>query len=107
MLYALITLLTIIATALPSAADIYKYRDASGKLVISNQPPPAGADIESQRESTPLIELPVTHIFYFRDTWGMLGRTSHQQPQDQPVMQGHGYEFLRCHQLGGERICRG
>jgi len=53
MLYALITILTLIATALPSAADIYKYRDANGKLVISNQPPPAGAEIESQREATP------------------------------------------------------
>lgn len=52
MLYALITILTLITTALPSSADIYKYRDASGKLVISNQPPPAGAEIESQREST-------------------------------------------------------
>ena len=53
MLVALITLLTMIATALPSAADIYKYRDVGGNLVISNQPPPAGAQVESQRESTP------------------------------------------------------
>jgi hypothetical protein len=48
----IITLVTLIATALPSAADIYRYRDANGKLVISNQPSPASAEIESQREST-------------------------------------------------------
>jgi hypothetical protein len=47
----IMTLVTLIATALPSVADIYKYRDANGKLVISNQPPPAGAEVESQRPS--------------------------------------------------------
>jgi len=65
----ILTLVTLIATALPSAADteccdrgskhrvnpghIYTYRDANGKLVISNQPPPAGAEVESQRQATP------------------------------------------------------
>ena len=35
-------------------ADIYKYRDPdTGKLVITNQPPPEGADIESQHKSAP------------------------------------------------------
>jgi hypothetical protein len=58
LLYALIALIPLIATALPSAADIYKYRDANGKLVISNQPPPAGAEVESQREATPSGEHP-------------------------------------------------
>jgi hypothetical protein len=52
MLVAIITLITIIATALPSAADLYTYRDESGQLVLSNQPPPAGAEVESQRESS-------------------------------------------------------
>jgi hypothetical protein len=49
----LMTLVTLIATALPSAADIYKYRDAKGKLVISNQPPAAGVEVESQHDATP------------------------------------------------------
>jgi hypothetical protein len=49
----ILTLVTLIATALPSAADIYKYRDANGKLVISNQPPPAGAEVESQHNAMP------------------------------------------------------
>jgi Domain of unknown function (DUF4124) len=54
MLYAIIiALLTIIATALPSVADLYIYRDAAGKRVLSNQPPPPGAEVESQREATP------------------------------------------------------
>ena len=54
MLHVIImTLVTLIATALPSAADIYKYRDANGKLVISNQPPPAGAEVQSQHDATP------------------------------------------------------
>jgi hypothetical protein len=68
LLVIIVTLVTLIATALPSAADaqwgdrgskhrvnpghIFKYRDANGKLVISNQPPPAGAEVESQREAT-------------------------------------------------------
>jgi hypothetical protein len=52
MLHVIImTLLALLATALPSAADIYKYRDANGKLVITNQPPPAGAQVETQRPS--------------------------------------------------------
>jgi hypothetical protein len=41
----------VIVTALPSAADLYIYRDAAGKRVLSNQPPPPGAEVESQRES--------------------------------------------------------
>jgi len=54
MLYAIIiALLTIIAAVLPSAADLYIYRDAAGKRVLSNQPPPPGAEVESQREATP------------------------------------------------------
>ena len=54
MLHVIImTLVTLIATALPSAADIYKYRDANGKLVISNQPPPPGVEVESQHDATP------------------------------------------------------
>jgi hypothetical protein len=63
MLYVLITLFTLIATALPSAADIFKYRDASGKLILSNQPPPAGSKVESQHEATPpsLSPTPVPH----------------------------------------------
>jgi Domain of unknown function (DUF4124) len=58
MLYALITIITLLATALPSTADIYTYRDANGQLVLSNQPPPAGAEVESQRESTPTSATP-------------------------------------------------
>ena len=54
MLYAIIiALLTIIATVLPSAADLYIYRDAAGQRVLSNQPPPPGAEVESQREASP------------------------------------------------------
>ena len=54
MLYAIIiALLTIIATALPSVADLYIYRDTAGKRVLSNQPPPPGAEVELQREATP------------------------------------------------------
>jgi hypothetical protein len=53
MWYALIPLMTLIATALPSVADLYIYRDAAGKRVLSNQPPPPGAEVESQREATP------------------------------------------------------
>jgi hypothetical protein len=53
MWYALIPLMTLIATALPSTADLYIYRDAAGKRVLSNQPPPPGAEVESQREATP------------------------------------------------------
>jgi hypothetical protein len=52
MLYTLITLMILIATVLPSAADLYKYRDAAGKLTISNQPPPVGSQVESQRKAT-------------------------------------------------------
>lgn len=51
MLYVIITLVTLLATALHSAADIYKYRDSDGKLIISNTPPPAGAQVETQRPS--------------------------------------------------------
>jgi hypothetical protein len=51
MLSALITIALALATALPASADIYRYRDSSGKLVITNQPPPAGAVVESQRPS--------------------------------------------------------
>jgi hypothetical protein len=40
------------------------------------------------------FELPVTHIFCFRGTWGMLGSNSQQSPQDQPVEQGLRYELL-------------
>lgn len=32
-------------------AEIYKYRNSNGKLIISNTPPPEGADIESQHKS--------------------------------------------------------
>ena len=53
MLVAIITLITIIATALPSAADLYIYRDAAGKRVLSNQLLPPGAEVELQREATP------------------------------------------------------
>jgi hypothetical protein len=65
----IIPLVTLLATALPSVADticcdpgskhcvnpghIFKYRDALGKLLICNQPPPAGAEFESHREATP------------------------------------------------------
>lgn len=52
MLYVIITLITLIATALPSTADLYKYRDAAGKLILSNQTPPAGSQVESQRKAT-------------------------------------------------------
>jgi hypothetical protein len=45
--------MTLIATALPSTADLYIYRDAAGKRVLSNQPPPPGAEVESQRKATP------------------------------------------------------
>lgn len=38
-----IALLTILATALPSVADLYIDRDAAGKRVLSNQPPRRGA----------------------------------------------------------------
>lgn len=43
-----------LAMAAGAQADIYKYRDPdTGKLVITNQPPPEGADIESQHKSAP------------------------------------------------------
>lgn len=48
----LVAALALVLTATASA-DIYKYRDESGKLVITNTPPPDGADIESQHKSAP------------------------------------------------------
>ena len=53
MWYALLPLMMVIVTALPSAADLYIYRDAAGKRVLSNQLPPPGAEVESQRKAAP------------------------------------------------------
>ena len=49
-LYAFALALLLAATA---HGDIYKYRDESGKLILSNKPPPDGAKIESQHKSAP------------------------------------------------------
>ena len=83
MLHVIImTLLTLLATALPSVADIYKYRDSSGKLVITNQPPPAGAQVETQHPSR-YVPTPQE----VRDAYAELGITPQPEPQRQPAPQ--------------------
>ncbi|PON14664.1 hypothetical protein C2W62_27850 [Candidatus Entotheonella serta] len=48
-----ITLLALILlAALPATSDIYKYRTPDGRLVISNEPPPQGAQQINRREET-------------------------------------------------------
>ncbi len=48
-----ITLLALILlAALPATSDIYEYRTPDGRLVISNEPPPQGAQQINRREET-------------------------------------------------------
>lgn len=41
-------LVTILAIAAPAWADIYKYRGPDGRLIISNTPPPANAQVDTR-----------------------------------------------------------
>ena len=39
----------LLATAIPSSAEIYKYRDASGKVIFTDSPPPNAGEVEEVR----------------------------------------------------------
>ena len=43
-LSTILSLLSLLLAASPGNAEIYRYRDSEGRLVISNSPPPAGVE---------------------------------------------------------------
>ena len=54
-LYLLLAALCL-GLALPAGAQIYKWKDASGKTVISDQPPPCQLPVVKQNDSSPAAQ---------------------------------------------------
>jgi hypothetical protein len=88
----LIPLLLIYGVAGMVHADLYKYRDHSGRLVISNQPPPDGAAVDTHLPSgtPPAASIPLTPLREADTPLQQPWRTDHpaapiSRPQDSPL----------------------